>query len=69
MNTSRQKCSSVPTQEGISPGVATRIGRWATFDVDEVQIRTMMLSLSVIEPRWEVNITAKPVYGQVDLDR
>merc|ERR1712185_509981 len=28
-----------------------------------------MLSLSVSEPRWQVNVTAKPVYGQVDLDR
>ena len=50
-------------------GVASRLDRWAKLDVDEVQVRTMMLSLSVIEPRWQVNITAKPVYGQVDLDR
>ena len=50
-------------------GAASHLGRWGHLDVDEIQIRTQMLSLSVREPRWQVNLTAKPVYGQIGLER
>ena len=45
-------------------GVARPLARWSALTVDEVNISTKFLSLTVSEPRWEVNVTSRPIYGQ-----
>jgi len=48
--------------------VSSPVKRWSTRTVDDVTIKTRMLSVNVTTAMWTVNATAKYIYGQCQAD-
>ena len=48
-------------------GIPSTIPRWQVVTFDDVTVSTRMLSVSVANPSWSVNATAKYIYGQTRL--